>query len=93
MSNISIRLPDEILDRLEQEARARHQVRSELIREALIDYLERLARDRLLDEMVAEARAGYANAAIKREALEIEQDFSAADDPDADDDTDGQWWK
>ena len=91
MSNISVRLPDEVLRRLEREAKSRHQLRSELIREALVEFLDRLARDRYLDEMVAEARAGYENVDIRRDALEIERDFSdvTPDAPDADD----KWWK
>lgn len=91
MSNISVRLPDDVLEKLEREADARHRKRSELIREAVVDYLNRLARDRLLEEMVAEARAGYGDVAVRRDALTIEQDFSAAEPPLEDEDE--KWWK
>lgn len=93
MSNISVRLPDDVLERLEHEAKYRHQRRSELVREALIDYLDRVARDRFLDEMVAEARAGYQDADISRDALGIEQDFADAEAPDDDPEADDTWWQ
>lgn len=91
MGNISVRLSGEVLAKLEREANARNRKRSELIREAVLDYLQRLERDRFLEEMVAEARAGYGNQEIMRDALTIEQDFSAAEAPPEDDDE--KWWK
>lgn len=91
VGNISVRLSDEVLTKLEREANARDRKRSELIREAVLDYLDRLERDRFLEEMVAEARAGYGNTEIMGDALTIEQDFSAAEAPPEDDDE--QWRK
>lgn len=91
MSNISVRLPDDVLEKLEREADASNRKRSELIRAAVVDYLDRLARDRLLEEMVAEARAGYGDAVVRRDALRIEQDFSAVEVPPEDEDE--KWWK
>lgn len=91
MSNISVRLPDDVLRQLQEEARVTRKKRSELIREAVVDYLERSERDRFLEEMVAEARAGYGDPGTREEALRIDEDFSALDE-EPDDDNE-QWWK
>ena len=91
MSNISVRLTNELADRLEREAEIRHQKRSELIREAVHEYLQRCEQDRFLAEMVSEAQAAYSNPEFHRDALNIEAEFSAAEDSINDDDD--PWWQ
>lgn len=74
MSNISIRLPDELEQKLDQEARRSHKKRSELAREAISDYLQRLERERFMAEMVRAAKALYADPDARREGLEIAEE-------------------
>ncbi|MDZ7685699.1 MAG: ribbon-helix-helix domain-containing protein [Gammaproteobacteria bacterium] len=89
MSNISVRLPEALLEALEQEARRQKAQRSELIRTAVTEYLKRSEQDRFLADMVKEARAAYQDPAIRREALDTIADFDAIE---ADDD-EPDWWK
>lgn len=90
MTNISIRLSDDLLKDLQREARRQKKLRSDLIRTALVDYLKRSEQDRRLNQMIREARVAYVDPAIQQEALDIVRDFDeAAPDPDADQ----PWWK
>ena len=89
MGNISVRLPEALLEALEQEARHQKAQRSELIRTAVTEYLKRSEQDRFLADMVQEARAAYQDSSIRREALDTIADFDAieadGDEPD--------WWR
>jgi predicted transcriptional regulator len=71
MPALSLRLPDELDHRLAEEAEREGLPRSEVARQAIADYLARCERERFMAELVAEAQAGYANDAIRREALEL----------------------
>lgn len=79
MSNISVRLPPEMERGLEEEARRSDRNRSELVREAVGEYLTRKERERLIAEMKAAARTLYSNPEAGREAREIQDDFDAVD--------------
>jgi len=79
MGTISLRLSHELETRLAREAVLLGKSRSELAREALTRYLAQRERERYMQEMVAEARAGYADAAIRGEALTVSRDFLAAE--------------
>lgn len=57
MSLVSIRLPDELEARLSREADRLERTKSELARDAIVDYLERLERDRFFGEIARAARA------------------------------------
>ena len=91
MSNISVRLPGDVLEQLQCEAERTHKKRSEIVREAVLDYLKRSEKERFLQDMVAEAKVAYASTEIRRAAQEIDEDFSAVEDDQHDDQT--QWWK
>lgn len=71
MPLVSIRLPDDVEARLAREADRLERPKSELAREAIVDYLERLERERFLDEIARAARArGDEEAlAVAKEAL------------------------
>jgi predicted transcriptional regulator len=89
MPALSLRLPEELEHRLEAEAHREGVPRSEVARQAIGDYLARRERERFMAELVAEARAGYGNAAIRDEALALAEDALAFDDG-----TDEErWWK
>ena len=99
MANISVRLPPEIERSLEEEARLAGRNRSDVVREAVGEYLTRKRKERIIEEMRLAARALYSNPAAVREdsviaeaGLEdwlnsIEQEERAAGiDPDE------KWW-
>lgn len=79
MASLSLRIPDELVMRLERAAELEQRGRSEIVRDALDRYLEDKARERFLADMVREARAVYADPAALREAGQLGEDFLAAE--------------
>lgn len=77
---ISIRLPDELERKLEKEARISRKNRSEVVREAVGEYLTRREKERLIEEMKAAARVLYSDPALVQHEAEIQADFDAVDD-------------
>ena len=71
MANISVRLPPELECSLEEEARLAGRNRSDVMREAVGDYLTRKRRERIIEEMRLAARALYSNPDAVREGSEI----------------------
>lgn len=80
MSLVSIRLPDDVESRLTREAERAQRPKSEIARDAIVDYLERLERERFLGEIARAARARGDDEALEaanealptdNEALEI----------------------
>jgi predicted transcriptional regulator len=57
MPLVSIRLPEDVEARLSREAARLERPKSELARDAIIDYLARLERERFLGEIARAARA------------------------------------
>jgi len=74
MGAISLRLPEEMERKLATEAELAGRPRSEVIREALTRYLAQRERERFMAELVAEAKAGYSDPNLRREALEIAEE-------------------
>ncbi len=70
MSHLSVRLSDEVQRRLDEEASLTGQNRSDLVREAVGEYLTRRERDRLIEEMKQAARALAADPEAVRESRE-----------------------
>ena len=100
MGNISVRLPEEVEAVLEYEANLSHRTRSELVREAITDYVARRKRQRFQDEMAAAARVLAADAEACDEALGVAEG-PLADGLDRDEDgrggdptgSAGHWWR
>lgn len=100
MGNISVRLPESVEAVLEHEARLSHRNRSELVREAITEYVARRERQRFHQQMVSAARALAADADSRGEAFGIAE--GALDDG-LDGDADGhgndpvapgeRWWR
>jgi len=100
MSTLSVRLPEDLERRLETEARLAQRGRSELVREAVQEYLARHEQDRFMREMVAEMKDWLADKTGREESREL-----AAEAPDDDLDSvieseraagidpDQRWWK
>jgi metal-responsive CopG/Arc/MetJ family transcriptional regulator len=84
MGAISLRLPDALERQLAREAELAGRSRSELIRDALAQFVAQQERERFLAQYVAEARAAYRNPEIRREALELAEDFLPAENAAAD---------
>ncbi|HET6628662.1 MAG TPA: ribbon-helix-helix protein, CopG family [Woeseiaceae bacterium] len=57
MSLVSIRLPKDVQTRLAQEAERVRRPKSEIAREAIVDYLARMERERFLGEIARAARS------------------------------------
>ncbi len=74
MSAISLRLPEEIETRLAEEARLEGRPRSEVVREAIVEYITRRERERFMAELVAEARRTYGDPALRQEALDMAEE-------------------
>jgi predicted transcriptional regulator len=76
MSVISLRLPDDLEEKLAQEAERANKARSEIAREAIADYLARQERDRFLAEIARAARARGTDEARKmaEEALPLDNE-------------------
>jgi predicted DNA-binding protein len=76
MSLVSIRLPDEVEARLTREAERAQRPKSEIARDAIVDYLQRLDRDRFLAEIARAARARGEDEALAsaREALPLDNE-------------------
>ena len=79
MSLVSIRLPDEIEAKLASEAERAGRPRSEIAREAIVEYLDRLERSRFLGAIARAARAGDSTEAlaIADEALRFDNEALA----------------
>lgn len=79
MASISIRLPKEIEQQLDEEARFSDRNRSELVREAVGEYLTRRQKQRFIAEYVAEMRQVYADPELADDARQIQRDFDEVD--------------
>jgi predicted transcriptional regulator len=71
MAALSLRLPEDLESRLDEEARREGVGRSEVARAAITEFLERKERERQIAAFVAEAQAAYADAGIRGEALDL----------------------
>jgi predicted DNA-binding protein len=76
MPLVSIRLPHNVEARLAREAERLERPKSELARDAIIDYLERMERERFLGEIARAARARGDEEALAaaKEALTIDNE-------------------
>ena len=79
MGAVSLRLPEDLVQKLSQEASLSGQPRSQLIREALEALLSRRERERLEAAMEAAARVLASDPAACAEALAAEADFLPAE--------------
>lgn len=101
MPVLSLRLPEDLDHRLAEEARREGLPRSEVARQAISEFLTRREKERFMAELVAEARTGYANEAIRREALEMAEEgivtgneaLDVAEGRQPGEEDDERWWK
>jgi len=100
MGNISVRLPEEVEAVLEHEAHLSHRSRSELVREAITEYVARRERQRFQEKMASAARALAADAEARGGALGVAEgplDDGLGRDADGRGDGPGgsaeRWWR
>lgn len=74
MGNLSVRLPEEVERNLERETQTSGKSRSDLVREAIGEYLTRKERERFMAKMVAAAKALYSDPEARKEGLEIAEE-------------------
>jgi predicted transcriptional regulator len=77
MPLISIRLPDDVEARLAREADRLERPKSELARDAIVEYLERIERERFLGEIARAARARGDDEALTTAAEALPTDNEA----------------
>jgi predicted transcriptional regulator len=77
MGAVSLRLPDDLERKLAAEAKLAGRPRSEVIRDALTQFIAQRERERFMAELVAEAKAGYSDPELRREALEMAEEAVA----------------
>jgi len=97
MRTLSIRLPEPLDRKLDDEARDEGKSRSELAREAIAELIERRERERFLATLAAEAREVRDAPESRRiaeeflvaenEALDGSEGWGEGDDPDE------RWWE
>jgi predicted transcriptional regulator len=74
MAGLSLRLPEELDSRLNEEAQRDGVARSEVARTAIAEFLDRRERERYIAAFVAEARAAYGHLEIRDEALGLTEE-------------------
>ena len=75
MTTLNIRLTEQIEQRLTEEAARENKTRSEIARDALDWYLLEIEKKRFMDQLLEEARSGYAIESIRQEAQAIAEEF------------------
>lgn len=86
MANLSVRVPDRLQQRLDRESSASRRPRSDLVREAIAEYVTRRERERELTAMEEAARAMAAAGSDRRPSAEefLEVDLEALELADQD---------
>lgn len=99
MPSFSIRLPDELESRLLEEARIENKPRSEVVREAIAEYVTHRERERFLGKLASAARALAKDRETRSEVLEIERDLIdegldvlLGSEPIQETDSGNRWW-
>jgi predicted transcriptional regulator len=99
MSNVSIRLPDDVERRLAEEAQRTRRGKSEIARVAIIHYLERQERERFLADIARAARVRRPEETLElaeealpldNEALQVSEGSSPVHEPKANVDRSGR---
>ncbi len=74
MAGFSLRLPEDLESRLDEEARLEGVARSEVARAAIAEFLDRRERERYVAAFVAEARSAYALPEVRDAALALAEE-------------------
>jgi len=100
MGALSLRLPDKLDDALAREAELETKPRSEVVRQALAEYLQRMERERFMANMVDAAAALANDTEARQESFEIAEatvgdsiDAILASEDENNIHQDEAWWK
>lgn len=77
MGAISLRLPDDLERKLSTEAELSGRPCYEVIRDVLVQFIAQRERARFMAELAAEARVGYGDPEVRREALDMAEEAVA----------------
>lgn len=80
MAGLNLRLPNDLLKRLEQEAQRSNRPRSQIARRALAEWLKARENERYREAMIRAAEQIYSDPELTGEARQIQEDFDAVDD-------------
>lgn len=83
MSNISIRLSEELEQRLAEEAQQVQRPRSDIVRDAIRRYLDEVERQRFMNSILDDARrlSGEETVAVAEESLPFDNEGLAIGEP------------
>lgn len=76
MAHLSVRLPEELLQKLDRESRASRRTHSDLIREAISEYVARCERER---ELSAMEKAAWSMATADHDRRPSAEEFLVVD--------------
>jgi len=100
MGAMSLRLPDDLDEWLDREAKLEQIPRSEVARLAIAEYLAKKEKERFMEELVAAAKALAADPEARAEALALAEeglegwlDNLEAEERAAGIDPDEKWWR
>lgn len=79
MTGLSLRLPNELVERLEREAQLSQLPRSEVARRALAEWLKAQEHKRHQETMARAAREIYGDPQLASEARQVQEAFDAVD--------------
>lgn len=99
-STLSIRFPEDLERKLDEEARLAHKGRSELVREAVQEYVLRREKERFIQDIVQEMREWQGDAGARQGSGKLSDEMPDDDldalirtERDAGVDPDERWWK
>jgi metal-responsive CopG/Arc/MetJ family transcriptional regulator len=79
MPALSLRLSDDLEQRLDQEAQREGVPRSEVVRQAITDFIARREKERFMAEIVSAAKALVETPLAAKESAELTEDSLASD--------------
>lgn len=100
MPTLSVRFPDDLERKLAAEARLAHKGRSELVREAVQEYVVRRERERFMRDMIHEMKEWLGDHTARADSRELmaelpEDDMDAVlrSETDSGANPGGRWWE
>ena len=96
MGTLNVRLTRELEEWLAREAREADQPRSELARQAIREYLERMEQERFMEDLGRAARTIAADPELRQEATAMTEEFEPPEEENAggtEQGTEEPWWR
>lgn len=96
MGTLNVRLTRDLEEWLAREAREADKPRSELARQAIREYLERMERERFMEDLGRAARTIATDPELRREATAMAEEFESSEGESAggpEQGTEEPWWR